>query len=223
MKKILIVISVLSLFSCVSNNSTVKNFNLSIGRVMDIDMDSLVIPTQGEIDIIYYILQNTPEMNIHRMREEVNNQVFVHESGAEAVYDETGALVTNPYNKGSFNYYNYKTEPLKKFIGDTLPWLEWGNDRVDPTSKDERLYYYLFDLDIGLQTYIFEGRKQSIESIDITSLTKDELDVLKLFKYLIFNDGYEIKYNVESMDRLEAEGDFYWSYFQQIQNLLGLI
>ncbi len=229
MKNFIYLIIITLLISCTTNHSenTDKLLNsnysvLSISDVIGINLESIGIPTQNEIDIIFFILQNTREINIHQMRGETENQVLVNNDGREAVYDKNGDIVSNPYNKGSFNNYNYKTEPIKKFLVDTLPWLEWGNDPIDPTSKDERFYYYTLDLNVGIQTYIFEGRKSNIKSIDISDFSNDELETLKLFKYIIFNDVYNINLVEDNLDMLENDGNFYWSYFYQIHDLFGI-
>lgn len=234
MKKILIILTIVALAGCITNkNTTNDNVNettnsklndpVSIFNLMNNKTNSMDLPDQKRINIIFYILQNTKEISIHQMRGETDNVVMVSKDGREAVYDGNGELVTNPYNKGSYNLFDYSVEPIKKFLSDTLPWFRWGNDPLDPTSETERFYYYTFDLNIGLQKYIFEGRKTDIKNIDINSLSEDEKNVFKLFNYIIFNDQYDILFSDSNMNKLEKDGSFYWNYFYQIHELFGIL
>lgn len=230
MKKILYLITIVFLFGCVttktSNNqkSTNKTNDLvSISNLMENKTNITSLPEQKRLNIIFFILQNTKELNIHKMRGETDNIVMVNEDGREAVYDGNGDLVTNAYNKGSYNFFNYRKEPVKKFIADTYPWLKLGNDPADPTSEAERFFHYTYDLNIGIQTYIFEGRKTELKQIDVTTLSDDEKNVYKLFNYIIFNDNYNIKFIDENMDKLEKDGSYYWDYFYQIHDLFGIL
>ena len=98
----------------------------------------------------YRTLAHTPEIAIHQMRGEVTNVVYISPDGhKEAVYDNNGNLVTNLYNKGSYNYCHPENEPICHFSKDMIPWLKWGNDRDDPTSFSERLSAYSIDLRYG--------------------------------------------------------------------------
>ncbi len=100
--------------------------------------------------IIYTILAHTNESAIHQMRGETDNRVFIHEDGREGVYDKDGNLVTNGYNDGTFNYANPKTEPLLHFTMDISPWIQLGISEEDPTSRIERIYAYMGDLEAGI-------------------------------------------------------------------------
>lgn len=116
---------------------------------LEVNLDE-EIPEEN-LSAIHYILKHTYENNIHKMRGEEDNKVYTKESGEEAVFDKEGNLVANDWNKGSFNYGSY-SEPINKFKVDIWPWLVWGNTREDPTSFDERFYYYIMDLDRGIQS-----------------------------------------------------------------------
>ena len=105
---------------------------------------------KGKSAFIYTVLSNTVELNTHRMNGAIENQVFVHAEGREAVFDKNEKLVTSCENKGSFNYAHYKKSPLVHFTVDILPWLRWGNCREDNTSKQERIDAYMKDFDEGL-------------------------------------------------------------------------
>lgn len=230
MKKALYLIFIVLLFNCTTTKqqeSTKQNNNeeveFSISQFMSNNSNESELPDQYKINIIYYILQNTQERNIHKMRGETDNIVLVNEDGREAVYGGNGDIVTNLYNKGSYNYFDYKKEPIKKFIVDILPWLELGNDPNDPTTQFERLYYYTLDLGYGIQTYILKGRKQELLNVDISTLSQDEIDTYALFEYIIFNEDYGIKFNDDNMEKLEVDGDYYWTYFYQIHKLLGIL
>jgi len=100
---------------------------------------------------IYTLLYNTVELNTHRMNGETENQVFVHDSGGEAVYDKNGNLVKNCENMGSYNYAHYKKEPLLHFAVDIIPWLRWGNCREDTTTQAQRVSAYIKDIADALE------------------------------------------------------------------------
>ncbi len=230
MKNTIYLILIVFLFNCTSTKTEesaqpVNNeeADFSISQFMQNISNETELPDQDTINIIYYILQNTQENNIHQMRGETGNVVLVNEDGREAVYDANGDIVTNLYNKGSYNYYDHTKEPIKKFIGDMLPWIEWGNDPDDPTTQLERLYYYTFDFGYGIQSYIFKGRKEELLNIDISTLSQDEIDTYKLFNHMIFNEKYTIQFSDSNMDKLEEDGDYYWTYFYQIHDLLGFL
>lgn len=234
MRKIFIISILILLLGCNTTKTTTEETeeleqssvsepqNLSLSNIMTEKTSKMAMPDQDRVNIIFYILQNTQEVSIHQMRGETENVVYVADDGREAVYDGAGNLVTNSYNKGSYNLYDYTKEPIKKFMMDTLPWLELGNDPSDPTTKIERLYYYTYDLNLGIQTYIFEGRYTKLQNIDIGNLSDDEINTYKLFNYIIFNDGYEIKFVNENMKKLQKDADYYWDYFYQIHELFGI-
>ena len=119
---------------------------------LNIKIDSEI--SSEKLSAINFILKNTFENNIHKMRGEEDNKVYTKNTGEEAVFDKDGKLVTNDWNQGSFNYGTYE-KPINKFEVDIWPWLVWGNTRKDPTTFEERFYYYIMDLDIGIQEYIF--------------------------------------------------------------------
>jgi hypothetical protein len=167
-------------------------------------------------------LKNTYENNIHKMRGETENVVYVNKDGREAVFDKDGNLVTNSYNQGSFNYYSNETEPIKKFIFDIAPWLQWGNTEDDPTTFNERLYYYTLDLDRGIQSYIFDGSNGTLETVSFKELSADEKEVYHIFIKLLFNEQYTIKLNRGNMQRLRGDGEYYYAYFYQIQEMLNV-
>jgi len=191
------------------------------------NFDRSYVPSAHELSLIHYILKHTYENNIHKMRGESKNRIYFREEKdeygySEAVYDENGDLVTNSYNRGSFNYYLNKTEPIKHFGYDILPWLEWGNTRDDPTCFVERLHHYILDLNIGIQTYIFEGSVSDFTEIDYSKFPREEQLVYQFFCHVLFNKDYSIKLDEDNRERLKQDGDFYWQYMGQIQKLLGV-
>ena len=130
---------------------------------------------KGEIDsyklqIIWLILQNTPEYYIHNLNGVSGNKVFIHEDGhIEAVYDKNGKLVQDGINAGSYNYFDRRKHPLKHFSFDTHQWIMWGNSRKDTTSKQERIFGYVSDLEVGL--------RKALESKDnLKNIQKDNWD-----------------------------------------------
>jgi hypothetical protein len=197
------------------------NEGLIIRNLFSLDYNRPQSPNQEQLSIINYILKNTYENNIHRMRGETENRVYTAEDGREAVFDKDGNLVTNSYNRGSYNYASYN-RPIEKFLLDIAPWLKLGNARDDPTSFDERLYYYTLDLDYGIQKYIFEGSGENLEEILFNELSENEKEVYYIFMHIIFNENYRIQLNRENIPRLINDGKYYYEYFYQIQELLNV-
>jgi hypothetical protein len=98
-----------------------------------------------------------------------------------------------------------------------------GSAPDDPTSFDERLYYYTLDLDYGIQSYVFKGSQEELEHVPFDTLSADEKEVYYLFLYIIFfNDEYKIKLNDKNLERLIKDGTYYYEYFFQIQELFGV-
>lgn len=164
----------------------------------DYNFDSGEPPSLEQLSIIWFVLSSTGESNIHRMRGEKDNTVYIRKSDEnkgyqEAVYNGAGALVTNSYNQGSFNYYHYKEKPIKHFLYDSLPWLEWGNAKDDPTSFKERLYHYSLDLNLGIQAYIFSNaEKENLPKIEFGELSKEERLTYMFCNYILFNEKYSL-------------------------------
>ena len=133
MKKfgLFIILTILFPFNCYSQESE----GLNIKKLFSFEYERIQNPNQEQLSIINYILKNTYENNIHKMRGETENRVYTNNDGREAVFDKDGNLVTN-YNKGSYNYASYDT-PIAKFLLDIAPWLQLGNARDDPTSYKE--------------------------------------------------------------------------------------
>lgn len=221
-----LVLSISNISAENANNST-KFFTVWKSKEMkSIKFDDKYKPSQYEINAIYFILKNTSEVHIHQMRDENKNQVMIKtkkENGGypEAVFDKNGNIVTNSYNKGSFNYFLYTKDPLKHFGVDILPWLVLGNAKDDPTTFNERLYYYLQDLNRGIQHYIFKAKANNIEKINFKKLDKNEQMTIRFFSHLLFNNKYKIKLNEKNRNKLIKSSDFYWSYYYQIHDLLG--
>ncbi|MDR2552360.1 MAG: hypothetical protein LBD31_04235, partial [Treponema sp.] len=113
-------------------------------------------------------------------------------------------------------------KPIEKFLLDIAPWLLWGNTRDDPTSFNERLYYYTLDLDYGIQKYIFEGYNEKLELVSFNRLSENEKEVCYIFMHIIFNENYKIKLTNGNLPRLRNDGKYYYEYFYQIQELLNV-
>jgi hypothetical protein len=201
------------------NSGNVISETFNIDKLFAFQYEKPANPNPEQLSVIYYVLKNTYENNIHKMRGETENKVYTNADGREAVFDKDDNLVTNSYNAGSFNYFS-NDEPIKKFLGDIAPWLQWGNAKDDPTSFSERLYYYTLDLDHGIQSYIFNGSKETLESVDFASLSQNEKEVYYIFLHLLFNETYKIQLNGENLPKLEADGEYYYAYFYQIQDIL---
>ena len=185
---------------------------------LNVDLKS-EIPAE-KLSVIHFILKNTFENNIHKMRGEEGNRVYTKETGEEAVFDKDGKLVTNDWNKGSFNFGSYE-KPIKKFELDIWPWLVWGNTRADPTTFDERFYYYIMDLDFGIQEYIFLEDKAKLEKIDYADLDETAKLVYCFFDYLLFNKNYEFDLSAGSIEKYKEDATGYWKYLAQLLKLAG--
>jgi hypothetical protein len=107
-------------------------------------------------------------------------------------------------------------------VADIIPWLKQGSMADDPTSFEERLYYYTLDLDYGIQKYIFEGSRGVLEVVEFNRLTEEEKEVYYIFLKLLFNEDYLIPLSRENIPRLRADGEYYYEYFYQIQEMLGV-
>jgi hypothetical protein len=118
--------------------------------------------TRIKLAFLYAALANTREVHIHQMRGASKNRVFVSPDGHhEAVYDEQGKLVTDCANKASYNFFPFDREPLEHFLFDMLPWIDWGNCRLDPTTPAERIDAYLQDFRNGAID-VFNGHPASL-------------------------------------------------------------
>ena len=119
--------------------------------------------------LMYFVLKNTSEINIHQMRGAIGNVVYISNDGhKEAVYDSAKNIVTDPVNKGSYNYSNPIKDPYGHFFKDIFPWLILGNTRDDPTTISERLSAYNKDLKIGFKRTF--GIKETTNQTQDTSM-----------------------------------------------------
>lgn len=106
--------------------------------------------------LVVNILSKTPELNSHRMNGEIENEVYIRDDGTEIVVNASKDMVTNPENKGSFNYYHPVNRPIAHYMADIKPWIVYGNDREDSTTKSQRLDAYSQDLAIGVALALSE-------------------------------------------------------------------
>lgn len=210
--------NILSVFKD-SNGETNLSLCLKNGLMkLEVNLDEEI--PEGNLSAINYILKYTYENHIHKMRGEEDNKVYTKETGEEAVFDKEGNLVTNSWNKGSFNYGAY-SKPINKFEVDILPWLIWGNTREDPTTFDERFYHYIMDLDNGIQSYIFMEDKTKLEKIKYSNLNEMDKLIYKFFNYLIFNNTYEFDLSEKNIVKYKENANNYWKYLSQLVILSG--
>lgn len=195
---------------CLKNNLEKLNVNLNSK-----------IPSD-KLSAINFILKNTYEINIHRMRGEEENQVYTKDTGEEAVFDKDGNLVTNDWNRGSYNFGSYDM-PIQKFELDIWPWLVWGSTRTDPTTFDERFYYYLLDLDYGIQEYIFLENKSDLEKINYSDLDETDKLIYQFFNYLLFNKNYKFDLSQKNIKKYKTSEENYWNYLSQLFLLAGYV
>ncbi len=65
-----------------------------------------------------------------------NNKKYTFSDGREAVYDKNGDLVTDPRNKGTYNFCQSNACHL---VADIVPWVVGGTGADDPTSVGDRI------------------------------------------------------------------------------------
>lgn len=205
--------NVLSVFENAHTNTNLTEHLQNGLTELGINFDSEI--PENRLAAIHFVLRNTYENNIHKMRGEEDNQVYTKDTGEEAVFDGKGNLVTNEWNKGSFNYGSYD-EPIDKFALDIWPWLILGNSRKDPTTFDERFYHYLWDLDYGIQEYLFLQNKKELKKIVFSELDEMEILIYHFFNYLLFNDDYEFDLSEHNLQQYRQSSDNYWKYLSQL-------
>ena len=210
--------AIISVFKDSKNTIDLKKYLEDGLKELNIDITK-EIPKEN-ISIINYILKFVYENNIHKMRNENDNVVYTKETGEEAVFNKNGDLVTNDWNRGSFNYGKYE-QPINKFLLDIWPWLVWGNTKNDPTTFDERFYYYCMDLNPGIQKYIFLEDKSLLEKIEYSKLKEEEKLVYHFFNYLFFNEKFKYKLDERNIKKYKKSAENYWKYLSQIMELSG--
>ena len=210
--------NIISVFKDSKNTIDLKKYLEDGLKELNIDITK-EIPKEN-ISIINYILKFVYENNIHKMRNEDDNVVYTKKTGEEAVFNKNGDLVTNDWNRGSFNYGKYE-QPINKFLLDIWPWLVWGNTKNDPTTFDERFYYYCMDLDPGIQKYIFLEDKSLLEKIEYSKLKEEEKLVYHFFNYLFFNEKFKYKLDERNIKNYKKSAENYWKYLSQIMELSG--
>jgi len=210
--------AIISVFKDSKNTIDLKKYLEDGLKELNIDITK-EIPKEN-ISIINYILKFVYENNIHKMRNENDNVVYTKETGEEAVFNKNGNLVTNDWNQGAFNYGKYE-QPINKFLLDIWPWLVWGNTKNDPTTFDERFYYYCMDLDHGIQEYIFLEDKSLLEKIEYSGLKEEEKLVYHFFNYLFFNEKFKYKLDERNIKKYKKSAENYWKYLSQIMELSG--
>ena len=210
--------NIISVFKDSKNTIDLKKYLKDGLKELNIDITK-EIPKEN-ISIINYILKFVYENNIHKMRNEDDNVVYTKKTGEEAVFNKNGDLVTNDWNQGSFNYGKYE-QPINKFLLDIWPWLVWGNTKNDPTTFDERFYYYCMDLNPGIQKYIFLEDKSLLEKIEYSKLKEEEKLVYHFFNYLFFNEKFKYKLDERNIKKYKKSAENYWKYLSQIMELSG--
>ena len=210
--------NIISVFKDSKNTIDLKKYLEDGLKELNIDITK-EIPKEN-ISIINYILKFVYENNIHKMRNEDDNVVYTKKTGEEAVFNKNGDLVTNDWNKGSFNYGKYE-QPINKFLLDIWPWLVWGNTKNDPTTFDERFYYYCMDLNPGIQKYIFLEDKSLLEKIEYSKLEEEEKLVYHFFNYLFLNEKFKYKLDERNIKNYKKSAENYWKYLSQIMELSG--
>ena len=224
MKKLFVILSLLMCSNLYAEISILEAFpktSLNFDEVIkELNIDISKEIENEKLSALNYILKNTFENNIHKMRGETENRVYTNKDGREAVFDKNGQPIENPWNRGSYNFAPY-SEPVRKFTLDIWPWLHDGNSPDDPTDIEERFYYYLLDLDYGVQSYIFLKDRDTLEEIKYSELSENEKVVYKFFEYLIFNPSYKHKLDAKGIKLYQKSKESYVRYFKQLFVLAG--
>lgn len=58
--------------------------------------------------------------------------------GHQYIYDNSGNLVNNDLNGGTFDFHSPGSNLPGHFFQDVIPWLVWGNTPFDPSTPSER-------------------------------------------------------------------------------------
>lgn len=140
--------------------------------------------------LIYVALQNTAEVNVHRMGGAVGNEVYVSPDGAiEAVYDETGNLVVDCLNKGTANFAHPWLNPVSHFEVDTMPWLKWGSCKVARSTLEDRTKAWVADFEAGFRQALSDREElrtftkveqRDLENSDSISMLIDALSTSEI-------------------------------------------
>ncbi|WP_156286338.1 hypothetical protein [Oceanivirga salmonicida] len=217
-KKVLLVIFMVFSFGLYANGNIIDMLD---GKdFKGVNLKNVETPTDYELSVINFILKNTNEINIHQMRGEKDNKVYVSEDGhSETVVNLSNKEVVKNYNKGTPNRYSNLESPIKHFAYDTLLWLKYGVSPNDITDTNERLQYYILDLNFGIQAYIF-NENDEFPAISFDALSEKEKNVYKFFKFLIFNEKYKVKLNYKTKKLYRESGEEYLKYLQQMLDLI---
>ena len=68
-----------------------------------------------------------------------DNEKWVHPDGREIVFDGDGNVVTDPRDRGTFNYATNEDSSTGHMLMDVLPWLLWGTGPDDPSTYQDRV------------------------------------------------------------------------------------
>ncbi|MBR6412862.1 MAG: hypothetical protein IKS41_06875 [Alphaproteobacteria bacterium] len=149
MKKILLFIFVFFALPCMAGNHAREFLQIVLNNMQENYQHSIGIPL-GQYSL------------------------YVDKEGKrEAVYDtRTGQLVTDPVNRGSYNYFPYRLG-IKHFLYDSYPWLNLGNSRDDTSTYQERLDAWLDDFVVSFEKVC--RVKSSLLDASTVSFTEDKV------------------------------------------------
>ena len=180
---------------------------------------------------IYTVLVNTRELRIHQMNGAVNNRVYVHDDGREAVFvsdvdengndiDGTSKLVKGCLNRGAFNYYHYSDQPLGHFSGDIFPWLVLGNCKNDPSSLNQRIEAYMLDFRDGFRRAINSNEGYYLPKRFKFKKT-GQSEAVGLFFKSLESQGFKLESFVPShLHDLERQDEFFKALEKGMKELL---
>jgi len=140
--------------------------------------------------LVYVALQNTAEVNVHRMGGAVGNEVLISPDGLRvAVYDDTGNLVVDCLNKGTANFAHPWLNPVSHFEVDTMPWLKWGRCEVARSTLEDRAKAWVADFEIGFRQALSDREElrtftkveqRDLEKSDSISMLMDALSTSEI-------------------------------------------
>lgn len=95
---------------------------------------------------IAQLISSMEERNIYSLRQkELHNVVLSRDGHQVIVFNAQKKMVTDPLNRGRYNYASPKTDPLEHFTMDIYPWAEFGSTPQDPSSRSERSQAFVRD------------------------------------------------------------------------------
>jgi hypothetical protein len=181
------------------------------------------VPTR-QLGVIYLSLRNLVEVVSHQLRNARGNKVYMHADGhRQAVVDEKGQYVKDGFNDAAYLYFTVREQPLLHFTYDVFPWLALGRTRIDPTSKAERIYAFMGDLEYAILKG--RGERSALDALaasswsspgEITALAVF-LEVIQLGKATEVFEWFASDDKIETVDILRVMKALHAGFLQAFQ------